>query len=292
MLLTSARQKLFGEIKLKNLIIESDNLIAMQNLLPAYEGKIDVMPIDPPYNTKIDYIKYKDGNYDNGWINFMQARLEVVYKLLSKNGVMFIHIDENELLSLTMLCGKIFGAKNILTMVWKKTNARFDQNRKEKPLESGVRRTHEYVLLCFKDRENTTLNPIKQPVWNGVEYIDVDKPLETVIDDLGTTSSAKDELEMILGDRKIFSTPKPVKLIKEFIRAGGNKNSIVLDFFAGSGTTGHAVMELNKEDGGKRKFILITNNESNICRKVTIPRVRKAIEKFDYKEELEIVLSE
>ena len=264
----------------------------MQNLLEKYEGKIDIMPIDPPYNTEIDYIEYKDGNYANGWINFMQVRLEVAYKLLSQNGVMFIHIDENELHSLTMLCGKMFGAKNLLTMVWKKANERFDQNRKEKPLESGVRRTHEYVLLCFKDRENTVLNTIKQPVWNGVEYIDVDKPLETVIDDLGTTSSAKDELEMLLGDRKIFSTPKPVKLIKEFIRAGGNKNSIVLDFFAGSGTTGHAVMDLNKEDSGERKFILITNNESNICRKVTIPRIQKAIERFNYKEDLEIVLSE
>ena len=286
MLLTSARQELFGEIKLKNLIIESDNLIAMQNLLPTYEGKIDIMPIDPPYNTEIDYIEYKDGNYDNGWGNFMQARLEVAYKLLSKNGVMFIHIDENELLSLTMLCGKIFGAKNILTMVWKKTNERFDQNRKEKPLESGVRRTHEYVLLCFKDRANTTLNSIKQPVWNGKEYEEKVKPLETIIDDLGTTSSAKDELELLLGDRAIFSTPKPVKLIKEFVRAGSNKNSIILDFFAGSGTTGHAVMDLNKEDGGQRRFILITNSESNICQKVTIPRIKKAIEKFGFNEEI------
>ena len=291
MRLMNAQQKLFGEIKLKNLIIESDNLIAMQNLLPTYEGKIDVMPIDPPYNTEIEYIEYKDGNYDNGWINFMQVRLEVVYKLLSKNGVMFIHIDENELLSLTMLCSKIFGVKNILTMVWKKTNERFDQNRKEKPLESGIRRTHEYVLLCFKDRESTTLNPIKQPVWNGKEYVEIEKPLETVIDDLGTTSSAKDELAYLLGDRAIFSTPKPVKLIKEFVRAGSNKNSIILDFFAGSGTTGHAVMDLNKEDNGNRKFILITNNESNICKKVTIPRIQKVIEKFEYKEEVEIVLS-
>ena len=287
MRLTNALQKLFGEIKLKNLIIESDNLIAMQNLLPAYEGKIDVMPIDPPYNTEIDYIEYKDGNYDNGWVSFMQARLEVAYKLLSKNGVMFIHIDENELLSLTMLCGKIFGAKNILTMVWKKTNERFDQNRKEKPLESGVRRTHEYVLLCFKDRENTILNLIKQPIWNGKEYVDIERPLETIIDDLGTTSSAKDELAYILGDRAIFSTPKPVKLIKEFVRAGSNKKSIILDFFAGSGTTGHAVMDLNKEDGGERKFILITNNESNICQKVTIPSIQKAITKFNFKEEVE-----
>ena len=264
----------------------------MQNLLPTYEDKIDVMPIDPPYNTEIDYIEYKDGNYDNGWVNFMQVRLEVAYKLLSKNGVMFIHIDENELHSLTMLCGKIFGVKNILTMVWKKTNERFDENRKEKPLERGIRRTHENFLLCLKDRENTTINPIKQPVWNGKEYVEIEKPLATVIDDLGTTSSAKDELACHLGDRTIFSTPKPVKLIKEFVRAGSNKNSIILDFFAGSGTTGHAVMDLNKEDGGNRKFILITNNESNICRKVTIPRIQKAIEKFEYKEDLEIVLSE
>lgn len=291
MRLTNVRQKLFGESNLKNLIIESDNLIAMQNLLPTYEGKIDVMPIDPPYNTEIDYIEYKDGNYDNGWVDFMRQRLEVAYKLLSKNGVMFIHIDENELISLTMLCGKIFGAQNILICVWKKTNERFDKNRKEKPLESGVRRTHEYVLLCFKDRKNTILNPIKQSVWNSSEYIDIEKPLETVVDDLGTTSSAKDELALILGDRTIFSTPKPVKLIKEFVRAGSDKNSIVLDFFAGSGTTGHAVMDLNKADGGNRKFILITNNESDICRRVTIPRIKQAIEMFEYKEDLEIVLS-
>ena len=272
---------------MKNLIIESDNLIALNRLLPAYENKIDVMPIDPPYNTKIDHIEYKDGDYDNGWINFMQPRLEVAYRLLSKNGVMFIHIDENELLSLTMLCGKIFGANNILTMVWKKTNERNDQNRKEKPLESGVRRTHEYVLLCFKDRGNTVLNHIKQPVWTGKDYIEIEKPLETVIDDLGTTSSAKDELGVLFEGRVVFSTPKPMKLIKEFIRAGGDKNSIILDFFAGSGTTGHAVMDLNKEDGGNRKFILITNNESDICRKVTIPRIQRAIEKFGYAEDIE-----
>lgn len=136
------------------------------------------------------------------------------------------------------------------------------------------------------------MNPIKQPVWNGKEYEEKVKPLETIIDDLGTTSSAKDEIACLLGDRAIFSTPKPVKLIKEFVRAGSNKNCIILDFFAGSGTTGHAVMDLNKEDGGKRRFILITNNESNICRKVTIPRIQKAIEKFEYKEDLELVLSE
>ena len=275
---------------MKNLIIESDNLIALKKLLPMYEGRIDVMPIDPPYNTGIDYIEYKDGDYIDGWENFIEARIEIAHKLLSAKGVMFIHIDENELLSLTKLCGKIFGQRNMLTAVWKKTNDRFDQNRKEKPLENGIRRTNEYVLICFKDRENTELNPIMQPVWNGVEYVEVSRPLETIIDDMGTTSSAKDEIEELFGDRTVFSTPKPVKLIKEFIRASSNKKSIVLDFFAGSGTTGHAVMDLNKEDQGARKFILITNNESDICRSVTIPRITKAIEKFGYNEEFEIIV--
>lgn len=275
---------------MKNLIIENDNLQAMKKLLSKYEGKIDVMPIDPPYNTDIDYIGYKD--YDNNWSDFMQKRLEIAYRLLSKKGVMFIHIDENELHSLIKICKKIFGINNIITMIWKKTNKRFDKNRKEKPLEKGIRRTHEYVLVCFKYKGDMVLNPIKQPVWNGKEYIQVEKPLETIIDNMGTTSSAKDELVTLLGTEIIFSTPKPVKLIKEFVRAGSKKNSIVLDFFAGSGTTGHAVMDLNKEDKGKRKFILITNNESDICRKVMIPRIKKAIKKFKYTEELEIILCE
>lgn len=70
------------------------------------------------------------------------------------------------------------------------------------------------------------------------------------------------ELKKIMGD-KIFSFPKPTPLIMELIKLQSNKNSIILDFFAGSGTTGQAVMELNEEDGGDRRFILVTNNEMN-----------------------------
>lgn len=259
-------------------------------MLPTLQGKIDVMPIDPPYNTKVDYISYKDGYYEEGWENFMRPRLEIAYKLLSPKGVAFIHIDENELVTLTKLCATIFGEDNIITCVWKKANERFDVNRVEKPLESGIRRTHEYLLICFKDKSNTTLKNVMQPIWDGKQYVEISKPLETVIDDMGTTSSAKDEIERLLGDRKIFSTPKPVKLIKEFVRAASDKNSIVLDFFAGSGTTGHAVMDLNKEDGGGRKFILITNDENNICQQVTIPRIARAIELFNYAETFEVMI--
>lgn len=132
-----------------NWILENDNLIAMQGLLPLYEGKIDVMPIDPPYNTEIDYVGYKDSNYENGWIAFMRPRLQLAYKLLSLKGVMFIHIDENELFSLKSLCQEIFGKDNVKTLIWLKANASFETKRIEKPLENGIRRMHEYVVVCF-----------------------------------------------------------------------------------------------------------------------------------------------
>lgn len=75
----------------------------------------------------------------------------------------------------------------------------------------------------------------------------------------------------------VFSFPKSVELISRILQIAGNKNSIILDFFAGSGTTGQAVMELNKQDGGNRRFILCTNNENNICEEVTYQRLKTVI---------------
>ena len=100
-----------------------------------------------------------------------------------------------------------------------------------------------------------------------------------------TTSSILDENSMTTtqGKKEIedlalkFDNPKPIELIKRIIQISSNDDSIVLDFFAGSGTTGQAVMELNDVDGGKRKFILCTNNENDICNKVTYSRVTTVI---------------
>ena len=80
----------------------------------------------------------------------------------------------------------------------------------------------------------------------------------------------------ILG-KGTFDNPKPVSLIKYLFTISTNKNSIILDFFAGSGTTGQAVMELNEEDGGNRQFILVTNNENNIGEKITRERLYRVI---------------
>lgn len=85
----------------------------------------------------------------------------------------------------------------------------------------------------------------------------------------------------VFGDKR-FPYPKPLEYIVEILRATSNDESIVLDFFAGSGTTGEAAMVLNKAGDGRRKFILCTNNENNICRNVTYERIKRVIEREGY----------
>lgn len=93
-------------------------------------------------------------------------------------------------------------------------------------------------------------------------------------DIFGTSTEGKKELLKCLPESNvIFSTPKPTKFYRELMKLSTSKESIILDFFAGSGTTGHAVVQLNQEDGGNRKYILCTNNENNICEEVTYKRL-------------------
>jgi adenine-specific DNA-methyltransferase len=90
-------------------------------------------------------------------------------------------------------------------------------------------------------------------------------------------------VENILGGKK-FDFPKSLYLLIDTLKLTSTKNSTVLDFFAGSGTTGHAVLELNKQDGGKRKFILCTNNENNIAEEVTYERLKRVIKGYKNKK--------
>lgn len=94
--------------------------------------------------------------------------------------------------------------------------------------------------------------------------------------EVGTAQNGKDELNTILNRAVGFDTVKPVKLIKEILYHFNN-NVVILDFFAGSGTTAQAVLELNKDDDGNRKFILCTNNENNICEEITFQRCKTII---------------
>lgn len=104
--------------------------------------------------------------------------------------------------------------------------------------------------------------------------------------EVGHNQEGARELKSIFNGKIVFTNHKPTRLIKRILTMSTKKSSIILDFFAGSGTTGHAVMKLNAEDGGKRRFILCTTNENNICREVTYERIKRVIDKENYKANL------
>ena len=111
------------------------------------------------------------------------------------------------------------------------------------------------------------------------EEIAKKKAITDLLLDWGDNQDSDIEIKDIFNE-KIFSYPKPVNLIKNIIKSTGYKNCKILDFFAGSGTTGQAVLELNKEDNGNRQFILCTNNENEICEKITYQRLKTIITGF------------
>lgn len=278
----------------ENYLIEGENLAILKWMMKEYAEKIDVICIDPPYNTGNATLKYNDSDYfdpndeysHSKWLSFMDRRLSIAKDLLIANGVIFINIDENQIGCLIVLCEKMFGEDNVDVLIWPKMDPKYDENRVEKPIKN-VKIAHEYVVLCYKDRKNTHFSKMmRRPNHSGFDAREEPVFMETILHEVGTTSSAKDELMKIFGRRDIFATPKPVKMIKEFIRVAAGPEATVLDYFAGSGTTGHAVMELNNEDGGRRKFILVTNNENDICRSITYERLKRIIQMENYKENL------
>lgn len=256
-----------------NYLIESDNIFTLKSMQKKYKGKIDSILIDPPYNSHIDYIGYKDGAYEEGYLSFMYDRIKLAYALLSDKGFLVINIDEGEVQNLNNLCNTIFDETLVTVHRWKKKHPFFDANRIVLN-PNKIQTDYEYIIICRKTN-SAIFNKIMQPyIENGV-LVEKWSEIPETFDCFGTTSSAKDEIHKLFGRRDYFSTPKPVKLMKELIRATTSNESIVFDFFAGSGTVGQAVNELNNEDYGNRTFILVSNNESNICQDVTAVRLNK-----------------
>lgn len=119
------------------------------------------------------------------------------------------------------------------------------------------------LQISFRHSNNS--EQTYKTVWSGSEY-DAGAYGATLVKDITSNS---------------FPFPKSINTVYDCLRAVlKSKNALILDFFAGSGTTGHAVLELNKEDDGNRKFILCTNNENNICEGVTYPRLQKVIKGY------------
>ncbi|PWB06993.1 site-specific DNA-methyltransferase [Paramuribaculum intestinale] len=121
-------------------------------------------------------------------------------------------------------------------------------------------------------KDHSTQPHVKKRIETSMEY------LRTLIyeDNRGTTKT----LAEIFGGEKRFDNPKPHTVLSRVIDFASDKDSIILDFFAGSGTTLHAVMQLNADDGGKRQCILCTNNENGICENVTYERNKRVIQGY------------
>ena len=303
-----------------NIIIEGDNYHALSVLNYTHAGKIDVIYIDPPYNTGNKDFVYNDKIVDSEdcyrhskWLSFMENRLSLAKNLLSEEGVIFISIDDNEYAHLKLLCDELFGEENFqCNIVWRigwlsgfktaapkfirnhdyhvmysKNSQRFRFNKtyiynkdfkplikdtkevREKMSEFGLTRIQQKEFLQFINHDN---RPERYPIedtWNCNEYDDSNS--------IAIVSFSGEKVSKMIGAEKDFEGQKSSSVIKRIVNSIPNKNAIVLDFFAGSGTTGQAVLELNKSDGGKRQFILCTNNENQIAEQITYPRIKTVI---------------
>jgi len=307
----------------ENYLIEGDNYYALSALTSTHREKIDVIYIDPPYNTGNKDFKYNDTFVDitdpwrhSKWLSFMHKRLFLARYLLKEDGVIFISIDDNEQAHLKLLCDEVFGEQNFINCIIWTYGKMSNESRK-------FANNHEYILVYGKSSESIIRPSMKKedteyknrwPSYvknNKIFYGDVKhkkdhlitkrkRKLEklgieicddTVLFDFDQEfkvdtdviyvptlkGNADERVENIL--RKSFGLgQKPLNLIKRLITAHPNhKNVLILDFFAGSGTTGHAVLELNTKDNGNRKFILCTNNENNICTDICYPRIENVI---------------
>ena len=357
-----------------NILIEGDNYHSLSVLNYTHQGKVDVIYIDPPYNTGNKDFKYndnfveKDDAYRHSkWLSFIGKRLQIAKSLLKNDGAIFISIDDNEFAQLKLLCDDIFGEDNFVDCIsWDKKSS-----AKGVPPKNMVVNVHEYILVYqinssfsfigeprnlsgFSNPDNDPRGPwrntnIKSTVKDKSLAFTITDP-ETKIIYTDTWAFSKNELERLIEEKYLifpknkdgqvrrkeffnefknsnipiksswglfdnqkntemlkkilpnvtFLNPKPIELMKYLLKAVAKNNAIILDFMAGSGTTGHAVLELNKEDGGSRQFILCTNNELNgfekelreqglsekeiqehgICRRVTYPRIEKTIKGY------------
>lgn len=380
----------------KNIFIEGDNLDALKLLQETYLGKVKMIYIDPPYNTGKDFVYADDfandtadflfrsnqvdqqgnrlttnpevsGRFHSDWLSMMYSRLKLSRHLLKEDGVIVIHIDENEYPNLEKILAEIYGEKNNLgTIVWDKRNPKGDA--------SGIAQQHELICLYCKNRTFFKKNVnFKRPKENAAKMLAKAEQLikkeggvtdqvrkeykdwlsrqnlsggekaYNQIDEHGdafrpvsmawpnkkkapadyfiplihpTTGKAcpvpergwrnpparmqellqaglilfgpdettqptrkyllKDNMlenipsllyyggsdDALLAELDIpFDTPKPVQVAKKLIQSLCQDDDLLVDFFAGSCTSAHALMLLNAEDGGHRRFIMIQLNE-------------------------------
>ncbi len=146
-----------------------------------------------------------------------------------------------------------------------------DTVNRQKELDMSVRQNQKKTPTVYVKARMKNEGMLPITLWDKTEY--------------SATAYGTNLLARMMNGEKKFDYPKSLYAVMDCLRvASEKKDALVLDFFAGSGTTGHAVLQLNNEDGGKRNFILCTNNENKICEEVTYPRIKKVIEGYGDKK--------
>lgn len=347
----------------ENIYISGDNLDALHHLTKSYAGQVKCIYIDPPYNTGTDGFVYNDkfkftaeelekklsispdeaekiiamtsGHRAShaAWLTFMMPRLQLARDLLSKDGVIFISIDDNEQAYLKQLCDNLFGEDNfIANVVWKHTQqSKNDERHFSRQYNyllvyaRSIDKLHDFSFNRSEEDNRNYSNPdndpkglwrsgdVRSPNYRATLCYDIIAPNGNVIkapdngwrwseesvkekiasgeikfkDDnsgiirkiylcdqegrtpenlwegerFGTTRQATAVIKDLFDGVQVFDTPKPKELIERAMEIASEKDSIILDFFGGSSTTAHAVMEMNAIDNGNRRFILVQLQE-------------------------------
>ncbi len=355
-----AKSRVIKDDIFDNHLIFGDNLLALKALEKEYTGKVKCIFIDPPYNTGSAFAQYDDGLEHSIWLSLMRDRLEIMRKLLSDDGSLWITIDDNEVHYLKVLCDEIFGRSNfVANIVWQKyhsvkTNAKY-----------RLSATHDHILVFKKsealgnfnflsmDKEALKVykNPDNDPrgPWrtapltvsllggargaayaksgtstglyeivspNGKKHLPNEgrcwisrKGFEDLLADkkiwwgkdnnaipmrklflsetggkkicntfwshteVGSNKTANEEQRALFPEGEVFSTPKPERLLERIIHLATNPNDIILDSFAGSGTTGAVAQKMG------RRWIMVELGEH--CHTHIIPRLKKVIDGED-----------
>jgi len=333
-----------------NRLIFGDNLLALKALEAEFAGKVKCVFIDPPYNTGSAFTHYDDGVEHSIWLSLMRDRLEIIRRLLSDDGSLWIAIDDNEAHYLKVMCDEIFGRNAfVASMVWENFYGRSNA--------AAISPAHNYVLLYApmgqdwkkvrnllpRDEESASKykNPDKDsrgswrlgPIFangerheglmytittpsgrqvsppKGSHWRMVEEQFWKMVDegrilfgekgdnnpavklflnevqsglvprtwwahtDVGHSQEAKREVQALYPEDIPFDTPKPERLLKQVITIATNPGDLVLDSFAGSGTTGAVAHKMG------RRWIMVELGEH--CHTHIIPRLQKVIDGED-----------
>ena len=329
-----------------NRLIFGDNLLALKALEQEFTGKVKCVFIDPPYNTGSAFTHYDDGLEHSIWLGLMRDRLELIRRLLSEDGSLWITIDDNEAHYLKVVCDEVFGRINFVSnAVWQK---KYTVSNDSKWLAEN----HDHVLVYALNKEswrpnrlertsemdNRYRNPDKHPkgpwkatplyakrsgsekeqafefifkngvvwtppkgtsprfpadalrrmddndeIWFGsdgtanpsrktflgeLKMADPPAPTIWLHTEVGNNHEAREEVKAINPD-DAFATPKPEKLLKRIVELATNPGDLILDSFAGSGTTGAVAHKMG------RRWIMVELGEH--CHTHVIPRLQKVI---------------